>query len=51
MDVLKEATIITIAHRLATIIDYDLVMVMENGELIQFGEPHLILTEKSQYCY
>ena len=47
MDVLKEATIITIAHRLATIIDYDLVMVMENGELIQFGEPHLILTEKT----
>ena len=39
MDVLKEATIITIAHRLATIIDYDTVMVMQNGELVQFGEP------------
>lgn len=45
MDVLKEATIITIAHRLATIIDYDLVMVLENGQLIQFGEPHLLLTD------
>ncbi len=44
MDVLKEATIITIAHRLATIIDYDLVMVLENGQLIQFGEPHALLT-------
>ena len=44
MDVLKEATIITIAHRLATIIDYDTVMVMQNGELVQFGEPHILLS-------
>ena len=44
MDVLKEATIITIAHRLATIIDYDKVMVMQNGELVQFGEPHMLLS-------
>merc|ERR1711968_274193 len=35
MDILNEATIITVAHRLGTIIDYDLIMVMENGKLVQ----------------
>merc|ERR1719181_2743193 len=31
MDILSEATIITVAHRLKTIIDYDIVLVMGNG--------------------
>merc|ERR1711871_60480 len=43
MDALKTATTITVAHRLATVIDYDYVMVMENGKLIQFGSPHELL--------
>ena len=44
MDILNEATIITVAHRLGTIIDYDLIMVMENGKLVQFGSPWDLLS-------
>jgi ABC-type multidrug transport system fused ATPase/permease subunit len=32
-------TTITIAHRLKTIADYDKVLVLEKGEVIEFGEP------------
>ena len=44
MDILNEATIITVAHRLGTIIDYDIVLVMENGKLAQFGSPWELLS-------
>ncbi|KAF2719869.1 bile acid-transporting ATPase [Polychaeton citri CBS 116435] len=33
-------TTITIAHRLQTIIDYDKVLVLEKGEVMEFGDPY-----------
>ncbi|KAK4706097.1 hypothetical protein P7C70_g101, partial [Phenoliferia sp. Uapishka_3] len=33
------ATIITVAHRLATIMDYDQILVMLEGSLVEFGSP------------
>lgn len=36
---LKNNTIITIAHRLKTIVDYDRVVVMERGEVVEIGSP------------
>ena len=33
----KDTTLITIAHKLLTILDYDTIMVFENGEIVERG--------------
>lgn len=38
-----DCTVLTIAHRLNTIMDSDKVMVMDMGMMIQFDHPHLLL--------
>ena len=40
----REYTIITIAHRLNTIADYDLVIVMDKGKVVQMGSPFEMTT-------
>jgi ABC-type multidrug transport system fused ATPase/permease subunit len=43
-------TVITIAHRLQTIVDYDKVLVLDHGEVKQFGHPwELINDEEGQF--
>eukprot|EP01052_Picozoa_sp_SAG31_P012710 SAG31_NODE_748_length_12390_cov_6.306484_14_plen_120_part_00 len=41
--VFKDCTIFTIAHRLATVIDYDRIAVLELGKLVEYGQPHQLL--------
>lgn len=38
-----KSTIITIAHRLQTIVDYDKVLVLDKGQVIEYGHPHELL--------
>jgi ABC-type multidrug transport system fused ATPase/permease subunit len=35
----KGCTVLTIAHRLNTILDYDMVVVMKSGEIVEKGDP------------
>ncbi|KAG6817911.1 hypothetical protein H0H87_012379 [Tephrocybe sp. NHM501043] len=38
-DEFRDAIVITIAHRLKTILDYDRVLVLDAGEIVEFGTP------------
>lgn len=43
-----KSTIITIAHRLQTIADYDKVLVLEKGEVVEYGHPHELLKKEGE---
>ncbi|KAL8625320.1 Canalicular multispecific organic anion transporter 2 [Nucella lapillus] len=44
-------TIITIAHRLNTIMDYDRIMVMDSGVVTEFSPPNELLANKKSAFY
>lgn len=35
----KDTTIITIAHRLITVVDYDQIVIMSKGRIVEKGSP------------
>lgn len=45
----NDATVLTIAHRISTIIDYDLIIVMEQGNIIEMGEPGTLLEQEGAF--
>jgi ATP-binding cassette subfamily C (CFTR/MRP) protein 4 len=38
-----QATVLTIAHRLQTVIDYDLILVLDAGQVVEYGRPYDLL--------
>lgn len=44
----SESTVLIIAHRLATVIDADRILVMHNGEAQEFDHPFNLLTYDDQ---
>nr|GAT52587.1 multidrug resistance-associated ABC transporter protein [Mycena chlorophos] len=45
-----ESTILTIAHRLRTVIDFDRVMLLEQGRIVEFDRPAVLLKDtKSKF--
>jgi ATP-binding cassette subfamily C (CFTR/MRP) protein 4 len=45
----KDCTVLTIAHRLNTIMDSDKVLVMDAGRAVEFGHPHQLLQNADGY--
>ncbi|XP_046412545.1 ATP-binding cassette sub-family C member 4 isoform X1 [Neodiprion fabricii] len=45
----KDCTVLTIAHRLNTIMDSDKVLVMDHGQIVEFDHPHLLLQNENGY--
>lgn len=39
----KDCTVLTVAHRLDTIIESDRILVLSKGEALEFDHPHVLL--------
>ncbi|VDO76241.1 unnamed protein product [Heligmosomoides polygyrus] len=47
----EESTVITIAHRINTILDYDRVLVMDGGRVAEFDSPQQLLANRHSIFY
>ena len=47
----KDSTVLTIANRLNTIMDYDKVLVMDQGRVVEFDKPEVLLQNNNGYFY
>ncbi|KAK9710865.1 Transporter of the ATP-binding cassette (ABC) [Basidiobolus ranarum] len=46
-----ESTLLCIAHRLRTIIDYDRIIVMDHGKLVEYDTPYNLIQNKESVFY
>ena len=46
---LKNSTLISIAHRIKTVLNSDKILVLENGEVKEFDKPDVLLKQKNSY--
>ncbi|KAJ3619266.1 hypothetical protein MTP99_004963 [Tenebrio molitor] len=47
----KNSTVLTIAHRLNTVMDSDKIMVMDSGRVVEFGDPKELLENPDGHFY
>ena len=48
---LKNSTLISIAHRIKTVLNSDRILVLENGEVKEFDKPDVLLKDKKGYFH
>ena len=49
--VLDNCTVITVAHRIKTIINYDKILVLDNGKIVEFDKPDVLLKNQNSLFY
>ena len=50
-DLLNDSTFITIAHRIKTILNYDKILTLDNGKIVDFDTPKNLLNDKNSLFY
>nr|QNH67890.1 ATP-binding cassette transporter subfamily C member 4 X7 [Brachionus rotundiformis] len=50
-DQFKDCTVLTIAHRLATVVDSDRILCLSEGNIINFGVPKELLSDQTSILY
>jgi subfamily B ATP-binding cassette protein HlyB/CyaB len=46
----EQRTVIAITHRLSTVLDMDRIVVMEDGEIVESGEPRALLKNRGRFA-
>ena len=46
----KDSTVLTIAHRLNTIMDYDKVLVLDSGRVVEFDKPEVLIRNGGMFA-
>ena len=49
--IMVKSTVITIAHRIKTVINYDRIMVLNKGDIVEFDSPNNLLKNKNGLFY
>jgi len=47
----KYCTVLCIAHRIETILDYDKILVLRDGNVVEFDKPNVLLADKNSLFY
>ena len=50
-ELLRDSTLITIAHRIKTVVNSDKILVLDNGTIIEYDTPQNLLDNKKSYFY
>jgi ATP-binding cassette subfamily C (CFTR/MRP) protein 1 len=50
-EILNDSTFITIAHRIKTILNYDRILTLDNGKIVDFDTPKNLLNDKKSLFY
>ena len=51
INIMKDSTVIVIAHRIKTIVNMDRVVVMDNGKVVEFDNPKVLLSNRKSKFY